>query len=124
METDEKKNIRPSSSDQDTPTKKMYQSLYNFNLDHSLFTIKINRMIAQLSQTSLMIASIWQYFLILCNYQDSDYWAQSITSSLKKKSSVNNENLDHSKDRLKVPSDSLSNEISCSHSKTYKKINK
>lgn len=100
--------------------------MYNFNFDHSLFTPKINRLITlKLSKTSPMIASMWQYFLILCNYQESDYWAQSITTGLRKASLKNKQDSDISNDRFKIPPECHSdNETSSSHSKVYKNINK
>jgi uncharacterized membrane protein YgcG len=45
---------------------------------YDCLTVRINRIVLfKLSKTLPMISSMWQYFLLLCNYQESDYWLAS-----------------------------------------------
>jgi len=52
--------------------------------DFDSFTFKINKMILfKLSKSNPYLAGCWQYFLILCNFQDSEYWQLSTEKSSK-----------------------------------------
>jgi hypothetical protein len=94
----------------------------NFNFDSSKFTSKINKCILdRFSKTNPYFAGMWQYFLISCNYQDSDYWLSSFKalsysdnrtcssrnknnaeqSELSDNSSVNNHSLNHEESSTK-----------------------
>jgi len=48
----------------------------DFNFESAQFAFKI-------SKSNPLIASIWQYFLVLCNYQDTEYWSSSIKNITK-----------------------------------------
>ena len=51
----------------------------DFNFESTQFACKINRIILfKISKSNPHIASLWQYFLVLCNYQDTEYWSSSI----------------------------------------------
>lgn len=55
-----------------------------FNFDSSKFTFKINKIILfKLSKTNPYLASMWQHFLIMCNFQDPEYWLLSTEKSSK-----------------------------------------
>ncbi len=57
-----------------------------FNFDACQFTCKINKIVLfKLSKCSPFLASLWQYFLVLCNYQDTEYWSSSIEDINKEK---------------------------------------
>ena len=57
-----------------------------FNFDSSHFTYKLNRIVLfKLSKCNPFLASMWQYFLVLCNYQDIEYWSSSIEDINKEK---------------------------------------
>jgi hypothetical protein len=56
----------------------------SFNFDSSKFTFKINKIILfKLSKTNPYLASMWQHFLIMCNFQDPEYWLLSTEKSSK-----------------------------------------
>lgn len=70
---------------------------YSKNIFHfDSFTFKINKMILfKLSKSNPFLASMWQHFLILCNFQEPEYWQLSTekSSKLYKLSKTNQHNL-------------------------------
>jgi hypothetical protein len=94
--TTETSGNQKSPNQSDTPK----SQAYTFSFEHSQFASKINRVISHhLSKTSPMTASMWQYFLILCNYQDCDYWAQSVTPRLRSPHKAPNAETDNKTER-------------------------
>jgi hypothetical protein len=58
------------------------QHTANFNFDSSQFASRINKLILDKhSKTNPFFAAMWQYFLISCNYQDSEYWLSSFQNT-------------------------------------------
>ena len=63
-----------------------------FNYDSSKFAIHVNRMILfKISKANPLLATLWQHFLVLCNYQDPEYWLLSLESTSKSHHHNNNE---------------------------------
>ena len=51
-----------------------FRNLFNFDS----FTFKINKLLLfKLSKSNPYLASMWQYLLIICNFQDPEYWQLS-----------------------------------------------
>lgn len=50
-----------------------------FNFEPAQFACKLNRIVLfKLAKTNPLLASMWQYFLMLANYQDIEYWSASV----------------------------------------------
>ena len=59
------------------------------HFDHSQLAFKVNRIVLfKLSKTSPFLSAIWQYLLVLCNYQDTEYWSASTNGPSKSSSQI------------------------------------
>lgn len=66
-------------------TDQMNQMNEQFNFDSRKFTLKLNKIILfKISKSNPLLATLWQQFLVLCNYQDPEYWLLSLESTHKK----------------------------------------
>lgn len=53
-----------------------------FNFDAATFAVRLNKIVLfKISKVNPFLATLWQQFLVLCNFQDPEYWLLSLDSS-------------------------------------------
>lgn len=59
-----------------------------FNFEAASFAVRLNKIVLfKISKINPFLATLWQQFLVLCNYQDPEYWLHSLDSSPSSSSS-------------------------------------
>lgn len=85
-------NLDDNESDDDVEDTNENFEYDDFSFDASKFTFRINKIILfKMSKINPILSSMWQYFLLLCNHQDPEYWSLSLDTSTKSPNSIDRE---------------------------------